>query len=294
MTKTLKNRIEDNLTLCLLSFLLAGFLAGIGAYKGIMEIAGLRAISKSARIASEDERVISKKEHDKLTAKQTSGNGGLDGYASLYPDVVAEINRLLQESPYVHQHRTTTLKFAEGPKPAELEVAMTQVTEWYNPANVPNSHAYRVGITDDTKFREFSVYEVDPNSSDRRGSLVSKIDRDTFLLLPQQVQGNARWVNVTGLELEAESRLITVAEFILTKPSVSELPLLTNTIVIGQYRVVLDYGALTGQFDPGVAGISFHSKQLDATRESPSVCRYDFDDVLLPGHGAVVNWRYAP
>ena len=44
---TIKERLENNIVFWTLAMLLAGFLAGIGTYKGVLEIAKLEGISKS-------------------------------------------------------------------------------------------------------------------------------------------------------------------------------------------------------------------------------------------------------
>jgi hypothetical protein len=68
----LKDTIENNPVIWTLGMLLAGFLAGIGAYKAVLEMADLQSVPKSALIAKPDERVISETEYQSLKATSNS------------------------------------------------------------------------------------------------------------------------------------------------------------------------------------------------------------------------------
>jgi len=68
---SIKERIEQNLTIWLLSTLLAGFLAGMGAFKTIQEIGGLTSVSKSAVV--EQQKTI-----DDLMAKSAMQQETID------------------------------------------------------------------------------------------------------------------------------------------------------------------------------------------------------------------------
>ena len=70
----LKDTIENNPVVWTLGMLVAGFLAGIGTYKAVLEMADLQSVSKSARIAKQDERIISETEFQSLK----SANSGAD------------------------------------------------------------------------------------------------------------------------------------------------------------------------------------------------------------------------
>ena len=69
---SLRQRIENNLTIVLLTFLLSGFLAGVGTYKSVLEMAGLKTVSKDARVASNTDVVLSQSEHRALIDSASS------------------------------------------------------------------------------------------------------------------------------------------------------------------------------------------------------------------------------
>ena len=54
--------------------LLAGFLAGIGAYQAVLEMADLHSVPKSALIAKHGERVIAESEYESLKASSSNPN----------------------------------------------------------------------------------------------------------------------------------------------------------------------------------------------------------------------------
>lgn len=64
----IKDTIENNPVIWTLGMLFAGFLAGIGCYKGVLEMADLHAVPKSAQIAKQDERIVTETEYKSLTA----------------------------------------------------------------------------------------------------------------------------------------------------------------------------------------------------------------------------------
>jgi len=63
----LKDKIENNVTIWLLSMLLAGFLAGIGTYEGALKIMQLETVSS-----------------DRLNALENQGSGTADGTSDIY------------------------------------------------------------------------------------------------------------------------------------------------------------------------------------------------------------------
>ncbi len=71
---SLKDTIDNNLVIWALGILLAGFLAGVGAYKGVLEAAHLEAIPKTAHIVQPGERVMSEADYNKLVVGHTANN----------------------------------------------------------------------------------------------------------------------------------------------------------------------------------------------------------------------------
>jgi hypothetical protein len=95
-----KERIEDNAALWLLGTLLTGFIAGLGAYKGILEIAQLAVVPKTSDVVSlrqENQRLKYEAEHLKaenqkirktnaeLAAKDEKPNGTQDRISNSGP-----------------------------------------------------------------------------------------------------------------------------------------------------------------------------------------------------------------
>ncbi|MCP4177428.1 MAG: hypothetical protein GY756_06660 [bacterium] len=69
---SLKEKIENNLTLCILGFILAGFLAGIGAYDTILRIAKLEVVAKSELNQLKKETKEIKNRYEQLKKKCNS------------------------------------------------------------------------------------------------------------------------------------------------------------------------------------------------------------------------------
>jgi hypothetical protein len=68
---SLKDTIENNPVIWTLGILLAGFLAGVSAYRSVLEIANLQTIPKTAQIVQPGERVISEADYNAFTTRDT-------------------------------------------------------------------------------------------------------------------------------------------------------------------------------------------------------------------------------
>lgn len=68
----LKETIENNLVIWMLGTVVTAFLAGIGAYDGILRISGSQVVSRDAHVLADDQKAMSLSEYDKLVSASTS------------------------------------------------------------------------------------------------------------------------------------------------------------------------------------------------------------------------------
>jgi len=72
MPMSLRDTIENNPVIWTLGILLAGFVAGIAAYKGILQAAGMEPIPKTTRILQSGEHIISDADYNKFIGGHTA------------------------------------------------------------------------------------------------------------------------------------------------------------------------------------------------------------------------------
>jgi len=68
----LKETIENHPVIWMLGTVIAAFLAGIGAYDGILRISGSQVVSRNAHVLAEDQKAMSRSEYDKLVSAHTA------------------------------------------------------------------------------------------------------------------------------------------------------------------------------------------------------------------------------
>lgn len=107
---TLRDLLENNPVLIVLATLLAGFLAGIGVYKGIIEIANLKVISQS--------------DYERLSRAQLSATASKEdiarwarNYAAIHdhPGVFSGTEKPLQTNRHRYQSMLSSLELDETP-----------------------------------------------------------------------------------------------------------------------------------------------------------------------------------